>query len=38
MACTTSGDSGSVIGSKRATTLPSGPTRNFSKFHRMSPV
>ena len=35
---TTSGASGSTIGEKRAITLPSRPTRNFSKFQRMSPV
>ena len=29
--------SGFVRGEKRATTLPSRPTRNFSKFQRMSP-
>ena len=35
---TTSGASGSTSGEKRAITLPSRPTRNFSKFQRMSPV
>ena len=38
MASTTSGASGSVIGRKRATTSPPGATRNFSKFHWMSPA
>jgi alkylation response protein AidB-like acyl-CoA dehydrogenase len=32
------GSSGSVIGRNRASTVPSGPSRNFSKFHWMSPV
>src|SRR5215470_4961937 len=35
---TSSGSSGSVIGRYRAMTFPSGPTRNFSKFHWMSPA
>ena len=35
---TSSGASGTTIGEKRAITLPSRPTRNFSKFQRMSPV
>src|SRR4051812_37180648 len=34
---TSSGASGTTIGEKRASTLPSRPTRNFSKFHWMSP-
>jgi hypothetical protein len=34
----TSSLSGSVPGRKRATTSPSGATRNFSKFHCMSPA
>ena len=34
---TTSGASGRTSGEKRAITLPSRPTRNFSKFQRMSP-
>ena len=38
MAATTSAASGSVRGRNRATTVPSGPTRNFSKFHWMSPA
>ena len=38
IASTTSGASGSVAGRNRATTLPSGLTRNFSKFHWMSPA
>ncbi len=38
MASVTSVDSGSACGANRAATAPSGPTRNFSKFHRMSPV
>jgi Protein involved in biosynthesis of mitomycin antibiotics/polyketide fumonisin len=38
MAETISVSSGSVIGRNRATTFPSGPTRNFSKFHWMSPA
>jgi uncharacterized membrane protein (UPF0182 family) len=37
MEAMTSGASGSVVGAKRATISPSVPTRNFSKFHRMSP-
>jgi hypothetical protein len=37
-ALTTSSDSGVVWGRKRATILPSGETRNFSKFHWMSPA
>ncbi len=35
---TISAASGSTIGEKRAMTSPSRPTRNFSKFQRMSPV
>src|SRR5207302_10022831 len=38
MAETSSGDSGSTRGRKRPTTSPSGDTRNFSKFHWMSPA
>jgi hypothetical protein len=38
MASISSGASGSTIGEKRAITSPSRPTRNFSKFQRMSPV
>ena len=38
MAAMTSGASGATIGLKRARTLPSRPTRNFSKFQRMSPL
>lgn len=38
MAETTSGESGVIRGLNRASTVPSLPTRNFSKFHRMSPV
>ncbi len=38
IAATISGDSGSVCGEKRAATVPSAEIRNFSKFHRMSPV
>ena len=38
MAATTSPDSGSVRGRKRLATVPSGATRNFSKFHWMSPA
>jgi len=34
----TSAASGSTWGPKRATTFPSGETRNFSKFQRISPV
>ena len=37
IAPTSAGSSGSTCGAKRATTSPSRPTRNFSKFHRMSP-
>ena len=37
IASMTSGAWGSVIGPKRATTSPPGATRNFSKFHWMSP-
>jgi hypothetical protein len=33
IALSTSGSSGVVIGRNRAATLPSGRTRNFSKFH-----
>src|SRR5262249_23054939 len=35
---TSSGAAGTTSGPKRAITLPSRPTRNFSKFQRMSPV
>ena len=38
MAASTSGESGSVRGRNRAATVPSGRTRNFSKFHWMSPA
>jgi len=38
MASTTSGDSGVTCGLNRATTSPVGDTRNFSKFHLMSPA
>ena len=38
MAEISSGASGSTIGRKRPTTSPSGETRNFSKFHWMSPA
>lgn len=38
IAATTVASSGSVRGSKRATTVPAGEIKNFSKFHRMSPV
>ena len=38
MAETTSGASGSVRGRNRAMGLPSALTRNFSKFHWMSPA
>ena len=38
MASITSGASGSVRGRNLASTLPSGLTRNFSKFHWMSPA
>ena len=31
------GSSGTTVGAKRATTEPSAPMRNFSKFHWMSP-
>lgn len=37
MASTRSGSSGVTVGAKRETTASS-TTRNFSKFHRMSPV
>lgn len=37
IACTTAGSSGAVRGEKRASTRPSLPTRNFSKFQLMSP-
>ena len=37
MAEMTSSASGSTCGAKRAITFPSRSTRNFSKFHRMSP-
>src|SRR2546421_294668 len=37
IAAVTSGESGVVRGSKRLMILPSGPTRNFPKFHLMSP-
>ena len=38
MADVTSAASGSTGGRKRSTTVPSGATRNFSKFHWMSPA
>src|SRR5437588_7561635 len=38
IAATTSSARGGVWGRKRATTSPSGDTRNFSKFQRISPV
>ncbi len=38
MTASTSGESGSVRGRNLAATVPSGRTRNFSKFHWMSPV
>jgi len=38
IAARTCGSSGSVRGRKRASTEPSAPTRNFSKFHWTSPV
>ena len=38
MAALTSGASGVVFGRNRATTVPAGSTRNFSKFHWMSPA
>ena len=38
MALTSSGSSGAVIGRKRWTISPSDETRNFSKFHWMSPA
>jgi hypothetical protein len=38
MTARTSGESGLVIGRNRAATVPSGRTRNFSKFHWMSPA
>jgi len=37
-AATTSSASGGTGGWNRATTSPSGETRNFSKFHSMSPA
>src|SRR5205807_7073907 len=38
IAATTSSESGVVVGRKRATTPPSGATKNFSKFHSTSPA
>ena len=38
MTARTSGSSGTVRGRNRATTDPSGPRTNFSKFHMMSPA
>ena len=38
MAATSSGDSGSTCGRNRWTVSPPGETRNFSKFHMMSPA
>ena len=38
MTASTSGSSGVVRGRNRAATVPSGRTRNFSKFHWMSPA
>ncbi len=38
MALVTSGESGVVAGSKRAITWPLRLTRNFVKFHLMSPA
>ena len=38
MAATTPGSSGSVRGRNRAMGWPSGLSRNFSKFHWMSPA
>ena len=38
MSARTSGSSGTVRGRNRATTDPSGPSTNFSKFHMMSPA
>ncbi len=38
MAASTAGSSGTVRGRNRATTAPSGPITNFSKFHWMSPA
>ena len=38
MAACTSAESGAVRGRNRAATVPSGRTRNFSKFHWMSPT
>ena len=38
MASITSGASGSTMGRKRWTISPVGETRNFSKFHWMSPA
>ena len=38
MAASTSGSSGVVRGRNRAATVPSGRTRNFSKFHCTSPA
>src|SRR5271154_6015994 len=37
MAEVTSGESGFTLGSKRPITVPSRPTRNFVKFHWISP-
>lgn len=38
MAATTSSSSGSTVGPNRATTAPSGPMTNFSKFQRILPA
>ena len=38
IAATTSLEDGVVLGSKRAASLPSRPTRNFVKFHLISPA
>lgn len=38
MATRSSSAAGSTVGANRAATVPSGATRNFSKFHRTSPV
>ena len=38
IAASTSGSSGTVRGRNRASTVPSGPSRNFSKFHWTSPA
>ena len=38
MAATSSGSSGVISGEKRWITWPSLPSRNFSKFHKMSPT